>query len=399
MTPRVACASVLRGLVLLVVVQVALSRPAMGSPEPFQGGGTTKGDGTTGSIRSGKKTIQPNPNRPLGRPNLFVSGSVAMTNGSPLPSGAVIECNCNGRRTREAFVDPTGHFSFEFGSNPKIFQDASSNLAWAFPGNEETAQSGYYARLGSVQAGCELSAQLGGFRSSVVSLNATQMMGNIDVGTIVLAPVTAVVGTTVSLNDLQATRRARDSLGRADKAARKRQWSQAEELLKIALSDYPQYATAWLRLGQVYQATCFPDDARAAFASAIREDPRFVLPYLELARLAAAEGAWEEALDLTNHAIALDPIDYPLAFYLNSLANLKLQRLDEAASSARSAQQLDNHHQFPQSHLLLARIFRQKEDPMGEAAQLREYLKYSPAAFEVEMITERLLRLDASRGR
>jgi len=121
---------------------------------------------------------------------------------------------------------------------------------------------------------------------------------------------------------------------------------------------------------------------------------------MELARLAVMDGAWEETLDLSNHAIALDPIGYPLAFYINALANVNLRRPDEAESSARSALRLDNQHRIPQIHLLLARILRQKRDAAGEAAQLAEFLKYSSAsAHEAEMVAARLRRLVMSYKR
>jgi len=64
-------------------------------------------------------------------------------------------------------------------------------------------------------------------------------------------PAEKVAGTSVSLADLQATKKAKGSVRRAEKAMQKGQWAEAEKHLKSALSDSPQYATAWLRLGQV----------------------------------------------------------------------------------------------------------------------------------------------------
>ena len=119
-------------------------------------------------------------------------------------------------------------------------------------------------------------------------------------------------------------------------------------------------------LGRFSKEMCRIDDARNAFSKAIDADNNFVPPFIELARLAAQERSWQEIVDLTDHAMKLDPLDFPAGFYLNALANYNLGRLDAAENSVRKAQRIDSRHRVPQTHLLLANILHRKRDHTAE---------------------------------
>lgn len=162
---------------------------------------------------------------------------------------------------------------------------------------------------------CELRAILGGHHSSVVPLNISQTMGNVDVGTIVLYPNVRVQGTIVSITSLAAPRAAKKTLARAEKAMMKKNLGEAETNLKTALAAYPNYAAAWYRLGQVYELSHRVTEAQDAFPRALQADGKFIYPYIELARLAAMDPKWQEAADLTSHALELDPVDLPVRIF------------------------------------------------------------------------------------
>lgn len=319
---------------------------------------------------------------------LFVTGSVAMSNGTPVPMGVAIERVCQGRATREAYLDPSGLFGFQLGAG-NVMPDASDTglLSRLEPsGGMAGFPSGNEARISMGYADCELRAQLGGYRSSSISLNASRLMGQVDVGTIILHPAAEAPGTTVSVTEMLAPKKARQSLEKAEKAFQRREWEHAQEHLLAALGVYPRYASAWLRLGRVFKAMCRIDEARNAFSKAIAADDNFVPPFIELARLAAQERSWQEIVDLTDHAMQLDPLDFPAGFYLNALANFNLGRLDTAESSVRKAQRIDNRHRFPQTRLLLANLLHRKQDHAAEIEQLRDYLKIAPQAADAEQV-------------
>jgi len=322
----------------------------------------------------------------------FISGSVVMSDGTPLPAGVVIERVCRGQTNREAYVDVNGNFTFQIGAG-NILPDASDSglLPSSNPaGGMAWLTAGSAARMTAAYADCELRAQLGGYRSSSVSLDLGRFTGQMDVGTIVLHPTAQARGTTISVTELQAPKNARKSLEKAEEAFKRNDWKLAQEHLQEALSDYPRFAPAWLRLGQIFVMTCRNDDAREAFSKAIAADEDFVPPFIELARLAAQDQSWQEVADLSEHASQLDPLDFPAAFYLNGLADLNLGRLDIAESSVQKAQRIDNQNRMPQTHLLLASILHRKKDHAAEMAQLKDYLRIAPHAADAERIRYQL---------
>ncbi len=332
---------------------------------------------------------------------LFITGSVAMSNGLPVPMGAVIERICQGRVTREAYVDPSGLFGFQLGagnvmpdasdSGPPSRSEPSGGMAGFASGNEARISIGY--------ADCELRAQLAGYRSTSISLNASRLVGQVDVGAIILHPAAEAPGTTVSVTEMLAPKKARKFLEKAEKAFQRREWEHAQEHLLAALGVYPRYASAWLCLGQVLKEMCRIDDARNAFSKAIDADNNFVPPFIELARLAAQERSWQEIVDLTDHAMKLDPLDFPAGFYLNALANSSLGRLDAAENSVRKAQRIDSRHRFPKTHLLLANILHRKRDHTAEIEQLRDYLKIAPQSADAEQVRFQLQMMELTGRR
>ncbi len=366
-------------------------------------GGGSGGSGRSSSSRPGtssRTTPSPQPQQQRQRTLLVITGTVVLEDGTPPPPGAVIERACFGRTKKEAYPDSKGNFGFQLGVAGNIIPDASEDsfVAQGSPWSASVQPLGIPSRFSPTPAmelsGCELRAQLSGYRSSVVVLSGGQTMGQIDVGTIVLHPVAKVPGTVVSAVSLQAPKGARKALGRAEKSFKKKRFEEAEKDLKMAVAAFPRYATAWFALGRLYQQWLRGEDARTAFSKAVEADRNYVNPYIELARLAAVEQKWRDVADITDRALALDPLDFPEGFFLNSLANYSLGNPDAAERSARKAQRLDSLHRFPQAHLILASLLRRKGDVAGEREQLHSYLKYAPGTPNAARVSSRLEELD-----
>jgi tetratricopeptide (TPR) repeat protein len=362
--------------------------------------GSGTGTSTDAGINSRSTTNLGTRSTTRGPLSLFIVGNVALEDGSAPPTGVVIERVCGGQTTKEAYPSPDGSFSFQVGANNYVLQDAGDD-AQARIFNPMGSSSGSYSNpmTGSTRLmGCELRAQLGGYRSNVVPLNISQTMGNYNAGTIVLYPAVRVPGTTVSITDMAAPKKARRSLEQGENALKKKDFSGAEKYLDAALAVYPRYALAWFRLGQTYEISHRNGEARNAFAKALEADGNYVGPYIELARMAALEQKWQETADLTDHALKLNPLDFPYGYYLDALSNFYLNRLDTAEKSARMLERLDGQHRYPEVHLLLANVFRRKHDAAGEAAQLWDYLKRAPQAANAPQVRARLHKLAGSGG-
>jgi hypothetical protein len=334
-------------------------------------------------IRSRLNT-NPNNQNPIQRQQslLMISGKVVLDNGAPAPMGTIIIRDCGGKITREVNVGPDGGFGFQVGGNNSLLPDASDNTPTIFGG--ATRSSSYFTfpdeAMGSASrlAGCELRAQIGGYRSSALMLSAFQGMGIIDAGTIVLYPTTMTSGTMVSVTNLSAPRNARKALEQAEKAYQKKNLDAAEKYDQIALKVYPRYASAWCQLGLIYSQSHRIEEARSAFSKALEADGKYVNPLVGLARLALAESNWREAALLTDRALELDPLDFPDGYYINALANYNLNQMDAAERSARKLERLDGPHQWPQVHLIMAGILHRRKDVSGETEELRSYLKQAP---------------------
>jgi tetratricopeptide (TPR) repeat protein len=338
--------------------------------------GSRSGTGSTGT-RNTESQLQLQRHLPL-----FVTGMVVLEDGTPPPFGVVIERICYGRSTKEAYADSSGGFGFILGANNTLMYDASDPSPPTRPGGAVQSMNTMGADIGagaSLRMGdCDLRAQLGGHRSSTVPLRTSQVMGSVDVGTIVLYPAVKVRGTMTSFTSLSAPKEARKAFERGEKALQQRKFAEAEKNLGAAVAAYAKYAAAWFQLGQAFQRMERNADARDAFNKALEADAHYVGPYIGLAQVAAVEQKWQEAADLSERGVTLDPLDFPEGFYLNAVANYNLQNFDQAERSARKAQRLDPLHQLPGSHLILAYILERRKEFAGEMEQLRAYLKYAP---------------------
>ena len=372
-------------VVLYTLVFIVNATPLRGAQT---GGG--RGTGVQRSATAGDRQILVSPR------SLFIAGSVVMSDGNPLPTGVVIERVCEGLTKREAYVDVNGNFNFELGVS-NVLPDASESGLLSGPGL--TGVMGGFPMMQASYIHCELRAQLGGYRSTSIRLDLGRITGQTDVGTIVLHPIAQAPGTTVSVTEMQAPKKARKLLEKAETAFQGEDWKLAQEHLLEAVSVYPRLAPAWVRLGQIFTLTCRYDDARAALSKAVAADGFFVPAYIELARLAAHDQNWQETADLTEHASQLDPLGFPGAFYLNALANLNLGRLDMAENSVQKAQRLDSRNHLPRTHLLLAGILHRKRDHVGEIAQLKEYLRIAPQAADAGNVRYQLRTMELTGHR
>ncbi len=349
---------------------------------------------------SGLPTPGANNQRLPQRPQIFtITGSVILEDGTPPPMGTVIERECGGRKTREASVSPNGTFEFQVGGSSitNLLPDASDNISILPVESGRTSSMGFPDGLTNPSAsilGCELRAQLGGYRSSAVILTSNPTIGIMDVGTIVLYPAERVRGTSVSVTSLAAPKAAQKALGKAEKAFQKKKLDEAEKNAQEALRLYSAYAAAWYQLGQVYVQSKRIEEAKSVYAKAMNADPNYVSPYIELARLAGAEGKWEETVRLTDQALDLDPLDYPYGYYMNAVANFSLGRLDAAEKSVLKLNRLDPLHRWPQTFLVMASILHSRQDYAGEIVQLRAYLKYAPASADTSKIRSRISVLE-----
>jgi hypothetical protein len=303
---------------------------------------------------------------------VFLSGKVIMEDGTPPPDSVRIEKICSGNPRPQGYTDSKGRFSFQLDGGMDVMADAS-DASFARPGSnpamggmDASGRTGNSTRRTSLN-GCDLRASLAGFRSDSVNLSFHDSLDNPNVGTIVLHRIGNVEGTTISMTSLNAPKDAQKAFQKGRDALKKQKTAEAEKEFQKAVGEYPKYAAAWYELGRVQVAMNQPAEAEKSFQNSIAADSKMVTPYLELTLLFAKAKDWDKMLETSNRAIKLNPMDFPVAYFYNSVANLNLQNIDAAEKSALEAQKLDSRHQIVQIGKLLDTITAAKK-PTAAAA-------------------------------
>ena len=334
----------------------ALAQSKGGTSAPAGGTiGSGTATGTTGSRTTTNPTFPKPNNNPNNNPNsnstpsiprpIFLSGRVVTDDGSALPEAATIDRVCGASSHNEGYTDSSGNFSIQLFNEVGVLQDASQASGYGSMGsNSSGSGSGGNSGIGSNSnqgvggmmdrrlSNCELKANLSGFRSQSIMLAALQPMnGPNDVGTIFLhRTAKGEEGATVSASSLAAPKDARKAFQKGMDLLRKQKVEDAFREYQKAVALYPAYATAWCELGKIEASHQQVDIARGSFNEAIKADPKYMEPYLELSRIALNAKDWPGLSELTGKAIALDSFDYPQAFLFNAVAHYNLHEFGPA---------------------------------------------------------------------
>jgi hypothetical protein len=377
-----------------------------------QQGGTGGSAGNTGE--SGRKVAPQRPQFPPAQTNTqtgqpasnlaILSGAVVLEDGSPPPFGAVIEMDCGGAVSREAVVGLNGRFHIQVGgwnNFNEVFADASRGLDSSENDGDASGRTNSIASASQTQSwprrrilGCELQARVHGYRSTKIGLREEPGLGQNEIGTIVIYPYAKVQGSSVNLTTLLAPKKAKNLLDHAWKAIGKGRFSEAEELLRSAVREYPKYAEAWFLLGEVCEKSGRIDEARDLYYEALKADAMYVKPYIHLTKLASIGKRWREAADLSEKLLELDPVTLLECYFLSALAHLNLNELDLAESRAEHGQRIDVSNRFPQFCLIRANIFAIRLDSASAAAELRRYLRIAPNASNAGVVRAHLYQME-----
>jgi tetratricopeptide (TPR) repeat protein len=389
----------------------------LGQARPPGGGGSNPGGGpggsNTGNIpgnTNNRLPTSPLPGQqgqgqnPTFQRPIFIQGKVMLDDGTPPPELVMVERLCNGVARPEGYTDAKGRFSFELGRNNQMLADASTNSTGDFGSirnaggsTSTTGTSGATRGISERDLmGCELRANLAGYRSDIVNLGGRRVLDSPDVGTIILHRLANVEGYTVSATSAMAPKEARKAYDKAQDQIKKNKWTDAKTSLEKAVAGYPKYAAAWYELGRAWENENNVDEARKSYGEALNADSKFVKPYLPLAGLAMRDKKWQDVVDITSRLNKLDPYDYPRAYYYSAVANFNLQKLDEAEKSAREAVKLDTDHTVPKANHVLGVILANKQDYAGAAESMKAYLLLSPDGKDNEFVRKQLADIERS---
>jgi tetratricopeptide (TPR) repeat protein len=204
----------------------------------------------------------------------------------------------------------------------------------------------------------------------------------------------AVDSPTVSLARLQVPGKASHEFQKACGDFKDNKLKSAEGHARQAVKLYPDYAAAWVLLGQILRADHQDQQAIDACQNAKNADPKYAPPYICLAGFAATANDWDEAYSLANQALTLDPATDPYAYLYTATAEFHLKHVDQAELYAKSAEKLDKWHHVPEVHILLAQIYATEGRRDEQATELRKFLKGAPHNSDWESAKTQLAELE-----
>ena len=302
--------------------------------------------------------------------SLFLSGQVVLNDGSAPSERVLIQSVCAGQTRTVAHTDAHGGFSFQFGDR------VSSMIESGF--DAESPYSGRPVSRSPVNdaKGCELTASLAGFSADRISLdgriNGSQ---NVDVGRIILRRLANVEGLTISATTAAAPEAARKAFSQGQQQEQKGHWDEAKQSLEKALALYPKFAAAWCELGRVQVHKNELMAARKSFEQSIAADEKYINPYHALMRLSVGDQDWRQVVEISEKLLALNPVNFPDAWYFNGVGHFYLENLGAAEKSARRGLAMDGGHRVPKLEYLLGMVLL-KTNAYAEAARhMQTYLQ------------------------
>jgi tetratricopeptide (TPR) repeat protein len=360
--------------------------------------GQTGGNSGTQNVIRGLAPTAPLPSGGDYSAGTFLSGRVTVDDGAVAPREIPIQMLCSNLRRTVASTDAEGRFTFQYGGGGNAVSDASD---WGQRSSNPLlgVSSGDAASALRTIVNCDLRAILAGYRSDEVSLTDRRSTDRSDVGTIVLHRVFAAEGVVVSSTSLNAPKKAREAYESGAKAMRSGRMDAAAKDFERAIASYPAYANAWLELGRVRQQLGTAARAREAWKKAIELDAKLTGAYVELGLDAGLSHDWKVATQYLDHALRLDPVDFPDAWFGNAVAHYYLGEYADAEKNAREAVRLDPKGKNPRAGYVLGMVLAHKGDRQGAAAELRRYLKAVPQAADAELVKAQLAQIENSAAK
>ncbi len=312
-----------------------------------------------------------------GRAGGVLLGKLALE-GEPLPwQPMLVSVDCNDSIVNLTQTDLQGRFVITFKETHET----------ASPATDLKRQ------METKYEGCVVRGSVAGYRSSAVTITVHSLRDDPNLGTITLSPEDRGGGTELSTTSRTAPSNAMKAFEKAREEWIAQNPDGAEKNLKKAVQLYPSFAQAWLQLGKI-QESSEPQAARDSFSKAMAADPKFILPYEQLAALAVQGEKWQEAVDNTSHALQLDPAGTPQLWYYDALAKFQLGKTDEANASASKALAVDPRHSVPNTEQLLAVILARKADYAGALQHLKNSLTYLPAGPQADLVKQQIAQIE-----
>jgi tetratricopeptide (TPR) repeat protein len=308
-----------------------------------------------------------------------------MEGGSNIPRGTVVVLECGSQEQRRVSVDSQGRFS--------LLVEVPT-FAGATPWTEQAGATNSWSD-------CSLHGVAAGYQSSAVNLAGEQPNGVVQVGTIIMSPVSGDNNSenfTVSVASLSAPANAKKAFDKGQEQAKKGRWAAATDYFKKAIQVYPRYALAYLEMGRAQIQQNNFVDAQRSLQQAATQDSSLLPAYIELAKLEATQKEWKALSEATAKMVELAPDSSAMFWFLDSAANYNLHELERAEKSAARGLRLDQGHRVPQLEYLYGLILGARQDYTSAVQHISSYLRLAPRAHDAKLAQQALTDFQHSAG-
>lgn len=319
----------------------------------------------------------------------FLSGKVTLDDGGELSDPAAIQLICRGQRHTEGYTDQHGSFSFQFADPTSGVADNASDASTTMMTRSTSARDQHNWR------DCEIQAVLAGYSSPLVEL-ASRMstLESVNLGTITLHRLEHVEGSSVSVTSMMAPSAAKKALEKAREEEKKGKWDEAQKSLQKAVQIYPKYAVAWYELGRLQMRQNDAVSAKKSFEQSLAADSKYVNAYDGLAEVAYQADQWPQVVEVTDKLLALNPVNFPSAYFFNGVANYYLGNFDAAEKNTRQGVKVDDGHQVPKLQYLLGMILMRKHEYREASEQMQQYITVIKQPAEIAEAKKQLAEIE-----
>src|SRR5262249_26275175 len=136
------------------------------------------------------------------------------------------------------------------------------------------------------------------------------------------------------------------------------------------------------------------EQAREVYQKANALDPKDLLPYFRLTRLAMETKDWQSAAKSAETLVKLDTRRrYPTVWMDAAVIPDHLGGPDGAGAAIDDGIRLDKKHELPRAEYVLGMILEARKDYTAAAAHMQEYLKLDPKAPDAAAVHTRIENL------
>lgn len=170
---------------------------------------------------------------------------------------------------------------------------------------------------------------------------------------------------------------------KAQGAADKKKYDQAQEFLKQILENDKLDFQAWTLLGTLYVVQDKPAEAEKAYLNAIELGPTYFLALIDLGKLRSSQKKFAEAIEPLTRAVESQPNSAEANLFLGD-AYLQIKKGSKAIPYLTAAATLGR----PEAHLRLAWLYNAAGLKEKAATEYEEFLKKKPDDPERQKLEE-----------